>query len=72
MEPVQTELEPVAAAIEIGERARFMYQEQARYKVLYGWAWLAQELVGGSHAFAHGRRAPAPHPLRARVSELHR
>jgi phage terminase large subunit len=36
MEPVQTELEPVAAAIEIGERARFMYQEQARYKVLYG------------------------------------
>ena len=36
MEPERTEPEPVATRIEIGERARFLYEEQARYKVLYG------------------------------------
>ena len=36
MEPERTEPEPVATRIEIGERARFLYQERARYKVLYG------------------------------------
>ena len=36
MELEPTEPEPDATRIEIGERARFLYEEQARYKVLYG------------------------------------
>jgi len=36
MEPERTEPDSDATRIEIGESARFLYEEQARYKVLYG------------------------------------